>query len=110
LWGDVIWPVEARFLLLCVEDQRPKDQIVNTILPSRACWDGPFPLLDVCSYTRPIMGEEEAARRLEVLDRASEEVVGPKPGEDVLVHHPLVDAVLSAKRLIRAQRYLKRVD
>lgn len=38
LWADCAWPVEARFLLACVEDD-----------PSR-WWDGPYPLHEIAEH------------------------------------------------------------
>ncbi len=96
LWADVPWPVEARFLHDCVEDE-----------PSERRDRGPYPLLDVCSFklavtraSRLDAGQDSPAfldqfRKLWPLE--------PKP----ISHHPLADARFSAVKLIHAIREAK---
>jgi hypothetical protein len=77
LVADCAWPVEARFLLDCVDDQT-----------AHRTWEGPYPLHDLASVllTR---GLDPLATR----DRLADEL--PK-------HNPLADARQSARLLTEA--------
>lgn len=108
LWADVAWPVEARFLGQCVEDVREEpdadaafeDWAKGRIPPTPREWEGPYPLLDVRSYVEAIGIPAAAAADPDPV-LVDEQVV-------VLAHHPLVDARLSAEKLLRVERMLKR--
>lgn len=79
LAADVAWPVEARFLAQCVDDQ-----------PGARSWGGPYPLVDIASV------------RLAVgLDPLAE--VEREPNETP-THNPLADARQSARLLMEALR------
>lgn len=77
LAADCCWPVEARFLAACVDDQ-----------PATRGWDGPYPLHDVASV-RLAAGLEPLA----TVERLPAEL--PQ-------HDPLADARQSARLLIEA--------
>jgi hypothetical protein len=77
LFADCAWPVEARFLAACVDDD-----------PKGRCWDGPYPLHDVASV-RLAVGFDPLA----TVDRL--------PGE-LPAHDPLNDARQSARLLVEA--------
>ena len=78
VFGDVIYPVEAEFMRQCVTE-------------NNAVWDGPFPLLDVssvmlsCGYDPLTDGKEFTG------------ITGD-------THHPLFDARISARKLLRLMR------
>lgn len=82
LAADVAWPVEARFLAACVDDN-----------PAERDWDGPYPLIDIASI-RLAAGLDPLA----VVERLPNELP---------VHNPLADARQSARLLIEALTTLK---
>ncbi len=73
LAADSLWPVEARFVAACVDDD-----------PSR-CWDGPYPFHEIASLVAA-SGRPADQRR-----------AGETPE-----HHPLADARQSARILSAA--------
>lgn len=77
LAADVPWPVEARFLLQCVDDS-----------PDAREWQGPYPLLDVASV-----------RLAAGLDPLGTEERRP---DESPAHDPLADARQSARLLAEA--------
>jgi hypothetical protein len=77
LAADCLWPVEARFLIACIDDD----------LPTRE-WAGPYPFIDIASV-RLAAGLDP----LGTVDRLPDE----RP-----VHDPLADARQSARLLIEA--------
>lgn len=77
LAADVPWPVEARFLAACVEDD-----------PHRNIWNGPYPLIDIASV-RLAAGLDPLAT-VERLD------------DELPAHNPLADARQSARLLSEA--------
>lgn len=82
LVADCAWPVEARFLIACVDDD-----------PDSRTWGGPYPLHELASFM--------AAAGLDPMatyDRLPDE---PQ-------HHPLGDARQSARMLIKALGRLHR--
>lgn len=81
LCADCPWPVEARFLAACVDDD-----------PAARTWEGPYPLLDVASVRFAVdFGP------LDTIDRRPDELP---------VHDPLCDARQSARLLVEALRRL----
>lgn len=85
LVADCAWPVEARFLAECVDDD-----------PANRYWDGPYPLHDLASI--------RLAAGLDPL--ATEE---RRPNE-LPIHDPLADARQSARLLIEALGRLRTSD
>lgn len=83
LTADVAWPVEARFLNACVDDDA-----------ARRNWEGPYPLLDIASV--------RLAAGLHPLG-----VVARTAGE-LPVHNPLADARQSARLLGEAFRLINK--
>lgn len=81
--GECIWPVEARFLAQCVED----DRAVRN-------WDGPYPFHDVASFL--------AAADMDPL------ATYPRTSAERPAHHPLNDARQSARLLFDALRRLNK--
>ena len=77
LVADCPWPVEARFLLACVEDAWPTRN-----------WEGPYPLIDVASV--------RLAAGLDPLGQGDR-----LPGE-LPAHDPLADARQSARLYLEA--------
>lgn len=75
--ADVAWPVEARFLAACIDDD-----------PVNRMWQGPYPLIDIASV-RFAAGLDP----LETCERTESE----KPA-----HDPLADARQSARLLAEA--------
>lgn len=73
--ADCCWPVEARFLIACVDDD-----------PERREWDGPYPLHDLGSIMLAL-GHDPLSR--------SERQAGEIPE-----HNPLCDARQSARLLV----------
>lgn len=73
--ADCAWPVEARFLAQCVDDD-----------PATRCWQGPYPLLDLSAFlwAGGINPLSPQARH---------------PGE-LPLHHPMMDARQSARLLL----------
>lgn len=82
LFADCAWPVEARFLIDCVQDD-----------PDKRWWRGPYPLHDLASV-HWMNGQKAELRR----DRKPEET--PE-------HHPLADARQSARLLWEGKRCSK---
>jgi hypothetical protein len=83
LAADCCWPVEARFLAACVDDD-----------PDRRAWEGPYPLHDVASV-RLAAGLDPLA----TVERLPSELP---------VHDPLADARQSARLLVEALTRLER--
>lgn len=75
LVADCCWPVEARFLAQCVEDQ-----------PVQREWQGPYPLHDIASMMLAKGWDP-------LLERPRKESEEPK-------HHPLNDARQSARLML----------
>lgn len=82
LWADCCWPVEARFLAACVDDD-----------PEARRWDGPYPLHDIATL-RLAAGFDPLA------------TVG-READELPAHDPLMDARQSARLLIEALDELK---
>lgn len=80
LVADCAWPVEARFLAACVDDD-----------PGPREWGGPYPLHDLASIVLAKGGDPMATR--ERLER------------ELPIHDPLADARQSARLLIEALRH-----
>lgn len=80
LVADCCWPVEARFLAACVDDD-----------PGPREWGGPFPLHDLCSILM--------ARGIDPLAPTA------RIARELPVHDPLADARQSARLLIEALRH-----
>lgn len=77
LAADCSWPVEARFLIACVEDNLLERE-----------WRGPYPLIDISSVLFA-----QGTDPLKEFDRLSEEL--PR-------HNPLKDAIQSARIFLNA--------
>lgn len=77
LAADCAWPVEARFLIYCVNDS-----------PEERNWQGPYPLIDIGSVLLA-----SGSDPLQKFDRLPSEL--PE-------HNPLCDARQSARILIKA--------
>lgn len=77
LVADCCWPVEARFLAACVDDD-----------PEAREWEGPYPLHDLASVLLA-HGKDPLA----TTERRPDEL--PQ-------HHPLADAMQSARQLLDA--------
>jgi len=77
LAADVSWPVEARFLAACIDDDR-----------ARRLWSGPYPLIDIASV-----------RLAKGFDPLAEEERLPN---ELPAHNPLADARQSARLLMEA--------
>jgi len=74
LWADCAWPVEARFLIACIEDDK-----------ANRLWEGPYPLYEIASLALMAgWNPTEATER-----KADEEPA----------HNPLMDARQSARNL-----------
>lgn len=81
LWADCAWPVEARFLIACIEDAHLERQ-----------WNGPYPLHDIATLALAC-----GADPLGTFDRLANELPA---------HNPLNDARQSARLLIGYLRQL----
>lgn len=81
LVADCAWPVEARFLAACVDDE-----------PEQRAWEGPYPLHELASFM--------VAAGLDPMATYDRDETEP-------VHDPLGDARQSARLLIEA---LGRID
>ncbi|MEI6475893.1 MAG: hypothetical protein WCO75_10910, partial [Planctomycetota bacterium] len=68
LAADVPWPVEARFLADCIDDD------------NRRCWQGPYPILDVTSV------KVGAGKTVAQAQETGERLDSEQPA-----HHPLID-------------------
>jgi len=88
LAADVAWPVEARFLAECIDDERPR--LRGDMGASAREWEGPYPLIDISSV--------RYAAGLDPLEN------GPRQDEETPIHNPLSDARQSARLLIEALR------
>ena len=77
LWAECAWPVEARFLAACVDDE-----------PKERKWEGPYPLHEIAT----------------VLDRAGMDPMKEyeRTGNENPKHHPTADARQSAYLLTLA--------
>jgi hypothetical protein len=82
LVADCAWPVEARFLLACVDDS-----------PETRTWQGPYPLHDLASI-----------RLAAGLDPLASE---PRREDELPLHNPLADARQSARLLVDALERLR---
>jgi hypothetical protein len=80
LYAQCGWPVEARFLIACVDLD----------LANRG-WKGPFPLRDIADYTDAVAREVESGRL---------------PNE-LPAHNPINDVRRSARILMNARKLLK---
>ncbi len=78
--ADCAWPVEARFLAACIDDDRHHRR-----------WQGPFPLHEVATMllARGIDPHEDEPRTM----------------EEMPLHNPLKDARHSARKLIHAWKH-----
>lgn len=88
LAADCPWPVEARFLAACVEDERPVIRGGHNTAASPRDREGPYPLIDVASV-----------RLAAGLDPLGTDDRRP---DELPVHDPLADARQSARLLIEA--------
>ena len=77
LAADVAWPVEARFLAACVDDD-----------PAAREWSGPYPLIDISSVCLAVGHDSLAADE--------------RWPSELPVHNPLADARQSARLLLEA--------
>lgn len=77
LFADCAWPVEARFLAACVDDD-----------PVSREWEGPYPLHDIASYTMPLGNDPTATHE--------------RLPEELPIHNPLRDARQSARILFES--------
>ncbi len=77
LAADCAWPVEARFLMACVEDSLLERE-----------WQGPYPLIDI--------GSVLLAKELDPVATFS------RLPDEVPIHNPLKDAIQSARILLTA--------
>lgn len=77
LAADCAWPVEARFLIACVDDD-----------PADRTWNGPYPLHEIASFMAAA-GRDPMA----TYERRDDELP---------THHPLADARQSARLLIES--------
>ena len=84
IWADVAWPVEARFLIACIEDGREAevDPRTLTIPPTDREFQGPYPVLDIRTIYSMCANPPSYP-----------EMRGP-------VHHPMYDAWRSAELLL----------
>lgn len=78
LWADCLWPVEARFLIDCVND-----------MPGQREWEGPYPFHDIASLL--------VTRGIDPL------TTFPRQDDEMPAHNPLNDARQSARILIHSQ-------
>lgn len=79
LVADCAWPVEARFLAACVDDD-----------PGPREWGGPYPLHDLASIVLAKGGDPMATRE--------------RTERELPIHDPLADARQSARLLVEALR------
>lgn len=75
------WPVEARFLAACIDDN-----------PAERRWKGPYPLMEIASFM--------AAARMDVMKKYE------RTPSELPEHDPLADARLSARLLSIALQIL----
>lgn len=81
LWADCPWPVEARFLNACIDQNRDARN-----------WEGPYPLLDVGVMMRAA-GQDAMA-------------IHARYPDELPAHNPLADARQSARLLLAAEAIL----
>ena len=96
LWGDTIWPVEARFLIQTIDDSRTNESYIVdggywTGAVVRREMDGPYPLLDICTLFRICVARN---------------TLFGKDAPPIEPHNPLEDARASARKLFRCLREL----
>jgi len=82
LVADCCWPVEARFLAACVDDDK-----------ASRTWDGPYPLHELASILLSL-GEDPLKTTL-------------RHDDELPLHDPLSDARQSARQLVDALKKLK---
>lgn len=85
LFADCAWPVEARFLAKCVDDD-----------PESREWEGPYPLHDIASYTMPLGNDPLATHE--------------RLPSEMPVHNPLCDARQSARILFESFHFRDEVQ
>jgi len=97
LWADCLWPVEARFVIACIEDNRTNAPLgeANLAYCIRE-WDGPYPFHEIATLRRA------AGLAGGVVSSHNSRAAVEKP-----IHHPLTDAKQSARLLVEAQRILR---
>lgn len=83
LWADCAWPVEARFLARCVDDDIAERE-----------WQGPYPLHEIATLAFAC-GRDPLA----TLDRLPDELPA---------HNPLTDARQSARLLVEYMQQARR--
>lgn len=86
--ADCPWPVEARFLIACVQDD-----------PNERQWEGPYPLIDVESVRH--------AARVRNGNLGGSCNADNRLPDELPVHNPLCDARQSARLLVEAKNSLK---
>lgn len=95
LWADCLWPVEARFVIACIEDARGSPlRSKTTLAETTREWSGPYPFHEIGTL-----------RLAAGLDPLSSEA---RTEAEKLVHHPLHDARQSARLLTEAFEILSR--
>lgn len=94
LWADCLWPVEARFIIACIEDGRGSAlRSTYELAETTREWDGPYPFHEIGTL-RLAAGKDPLAHE----DRME----GEMP-----LHHPLHDARQSARLLLEAAGRLR---
>lgn len=96
LVADCAWPVEARFLAQCVDDERRPVRGAWDTADSPRDWEGPYPLHDLASI-RLAAGLDPLGTN----DRLPSELPA---------HDPLADARQSARLLIEALQAISRME
>lgn len=86
---DCGWPVEARFLAACVDDA-----------PHERGFFGPYPLHEVATLRMAAGMPQHGGRAVDVLSK--QEMAGHRP------HHPVDDALVSAREARKALRLIRR--
>jgi hypothetical protein len=83
MFAECLWPVEARFVIQCVQDD-----------PENRNWDGPYPFMEIASF----------------LSAAGMDVMGTydRRSSELPPHNPLADARLSARLLAASLDILSR--
>lgn len=82
LTAECCWPVEARFLAQCVDDDMERRE-----------WGGPYPLHDVASFMEATGTDPMAPKK--------------RTGKETPAHNPLCDARQSARLLLEALKILE---
>ena len=113
LWADVAWPVEARFLVACVEDLRSAHNYLTgeplrryQLHPSSRCWEGPYPLLDADSYIKCLAAAGVTLSA--TLDAGM--LTGLQFPRASLPHHPLSDARVSAQKILMIDKLMRSLN